>query len=60
MTNETFPSDEQVIETYIPWTCTDGQKNHYRKKIEPICKPEERKNCVQVWETNANGEKVLP
>ena len=59
MTNETFPSEEPVVTTFTPRTCTDGEDIVYHKKFEPNCTIEESKNCVQVWKTLANGEKVL-
>ena len=59
MTNEKFPSDEPVVDTFTPRTCTDGEDTVYHKKFEPNCTIEESKNCVQVWKTLANGEKVL-
>jgi len=58
MTNETFPSEEPVVTTFTPRTCTDGEDIVYHKKFEPNCTIEESKNCVQVWKTLANGEKV--
>ena len=58
MTNEKFPSDEPVVDTFTPRTCTDGEDTVYHKKFEPNCTIEESKNCVQVWKTLANGEKV--
>ena len=60
MTNKTFASDDQVIKTFQSYKCTDGKETvTVRKKYEPNCKIEETKNCVQVWKTLANGEKVL-
>ena len=58
MTKKTVPFNEQVIDTFIPWKCTEGRKLYNNKKYDPICKPEDRKDCTQVWKEKANGEKV--
>ena len=59
MTKETFPSNQQVIDTFIPWNCEDGTKFYNVTKYEPICTTEDRKDCAQEWKTNANGDMVL-
>ena len=59
MTKKTFPSNEQVFDTFIPWKCTEGQKVYNNRINHSDCKIENRTDCSQVWKTNANGEKVL-
>ena len=59
MTKKTFPSNEQVFDTFIPWKCTEGKKFYNITKHEPICTSEDRKDCLQEWKINANGDMVL-
>ena len=60
MNSKTITSDDEVIKTLQTHKCTEGKQTvTVRKKYEPDCKIQKEKNCVQVWKTLANGEKVL-
>ena len=55
---ENYTTYEDKENKYIPYVCEEVDKTIQHKKLVPHCFNETKLNCVTLWETNDNGEKV--